>query len=136
MVKRTDPRRILFIAHNAHFDVSFLTAFLRKNGYDDLEFDVLDTLTVLKDRKSYPHKLSDAISHYNLEDQAANSHRALDDVKALYAVLSAMAKEAGDLPRYINLLGYNPRYGVEGEPVSNLVKYLPQHYGSPMTLYE
>jgi DNA polymerase III epsilon subunit-like protein len=95
---------------------------------------MLDTLTVLKDRKSYPHKLSDAITYYGLD--ALNSHRAPDDVKALYAVLSAMAKEAGDLSRYINLLGYNPKYGVEGDPVSERVRYLPQHYDSLMKLYE
>jgi DNA polymerase III epsilon subunit-like protein len=134
---KNDTRRVLFIAHNAHFDMGFLNAFLRKNQHGlTAQFDVLDTLTVLKDRKPYPHKLSDAITHYNLDNEAENSHRALDDVKALYAVLSAMAKEAGDLHKYINLLGYNPKYGVEGEPVSERARYKPQPFNSPVKLYE
>ena len=139
MIQKTNPARILFIAHNAHFDMSFLNAFLRKNGHDLTgQFDVLDTLTVLKDRKQYPHKLSDAITYYGLDAQAENSHRALDDVKALYAVLRAMAKETEDLQEYINLLGYNPKYekyGAEGK-VSEKVTYKPQPFNSTVKLYK
>jgi len=137
MVRRSNPGRILFIAHNAQFDLGFLTAFLCKNGCNDLvsQFDVIDTLTILKDRKQYPHKLSDAITYYNLGNRAKNSHRALDDVNALFAVLSAMSKEADDLPRYVNLLGYNPKYGVSGERIPHVV-YMPQGYDSATKLYE
>ncbi|MCL2391086.1 MAG: 3'-5' exonuclease [Oscillospiraceae bacterium] len=136
MIEQSSPDRILFIAHNAHFDISFLNAFLRKNGHSNLadQFDILDTLTILKDRKSYPHKLSDAITHYKLNEQVENNHRALDDVKALFAVLSAMAKETGDLPKYINLLGYNPRYGAPSNRIPHAV-YVPQSYNSPTKLY-
>lgn len=54
-----------------------------------------------------------------------NSHRAIDDVLATVAVLQAMWEERDDLLRYINLFGYNARYGLEGKPISSVV-YRPQ----------
>ena len=129
---------VLIVAHNAHFDLSFLNTFLRKYFPRRVGFsvDVLDTLTVLKDRKPYPHRLSDAITHYSLEQKVKNSHRALDDVMALYAVLMEMIRERNDLHEYINLIGYNPRYGVKGGLIGERVQYRPQHSKSPKKLYE
>ena len=44
-----------------------------------------------------------------------NSHRAIDDVLALFEVLKAMDDEREDLGSYVNLFGYNPKYGVSGD---------------------
>ena len=40
-------------------------------------------------------------------------------------MLDAMAREEDDLLRYVNLFGYNPKYGVSGPRISSIT-YLPQ----------
>ncbi len=127
----------LLIAYNAHFDLSFLYYLLLREG-DPMILkgkDKLDLLTVYKDRKPYPHRLSNAIEAYGLADQVVNSHRAIDDVLATVAVMGAMEEEKDDLDRYINLFGFNPRYGVEGKPIGS-VTYKPQPYHPACPLYE
>ena len=86
-------------SHNANFDMLFLlAAALRTNTLKYFqEKDVLDTLTVYKDRAPYPHKLSDAIEKYGLGETVRNSHGADDDTKALVQVLLAMGREKDDL---------------------------------------
>ena len=97
--------------------------------------DKLDLLTVYKDRRSYPHKLCNAIEVYGLSDSVVNSHRAVDDVIATVAVMKAMDSERSDLLRYVNLFGYNPRFGVDGKPIGS-VTYKPQPYDPIAPLYE
>ena len=97
--------------------------------------DKLDLLTVYKDRRSYPHKLCNAIEAYGLSDQVVNSHRAVDDVIATVAVMEEMEKERNDLMRYVNLFGYHPQYGLDGKPIGSIT-YKPQQYDAPKPLYE
>lgn len=128
--------RTLLAAYNAHFDLSFLFFDLcRRNPAPLVAPDFLDVLSVYKDRRPYPHKLKDAIAQYGLENQVVNSHRAIDDVLATVEVLKAMDAECCDLTRYINLFGYNPRYGVQGQRIGS-VRYVPQPYNSCRKLYE
>ena len=119
----------LMIAHNCQFDLLFLYALLKRNfpyDADDIISNLkwLDTVTVLKDRKDYPHKLIDAVKHYGIEE--VNFHRAIDDTEALYEVTLAMKRERDDLAEYINVFGYNPKYGVNGR--LPFIKYKPQPY--------
>ena len=126
----------LLLAYNAHFDLSFLYYLLLRDG-DPMILkgkDKLDLLTVYKDRRSYPHRLCNAIDAYGLSGQVVNSHRAVDDVVATVAVMRAMEDERNDLDRYINLFGYNPKYGVEGKPIGT-VTYKPQGYDPKQPLY-
>lgn len=127
----------LLLAYNAHFDLSFLFYFLLRDG--DVSIlkgkDKLDLLTVYKDRHSYPHKLCNAIEVYNLSDKVVNSHRAVDDVLATVAVMEAMETERNDLVRYINLFGYNPKYGISGKPIGS-VTYKPQNFDPIAPLYQ
>ena len=124
----------LMVAHNAHFDVGFAGAMFRKeNKLPTTKLEVLDTLTIYKDRRSYPHRLESAIEAYNLQSKVRNSHRAIDDVLALYEVLKAMAEEKDDLTAYINLIGYNSKYGVSGRKLKN-IRYEPQPYGQAQSL--
>ena len=126
----------LLLAYNAHFDLSFLYYFLLRDG-DPMVLkgkDKLDLLTVYKDRHPYPHKLCSAIEVYGLSDRVCNSHRAVDDVLATVAVMEEMEKELDDLDRYINLFGYNPKYGVEGKPIGS-VTYKAQPYNPAKPLY-
>lgn len=126
----------LIIAYNAHFDLSFLYYLLSRDGDPTiLRRDKLDLLTVYKDRRPYPHKLKDAITAYGLDGRVQNSHRAIDDVVATVEVMKAMAGECDDFLQYINLFGYNPKYGVEGKRIGS-VTYLPQRYYAQNKLYE
>ena len=126
----------LLLAYNAHFDLSFLYYLLLREG-DPMILkgkDKLDLLTVYKDRRSYPHKLCNAIDAYGLAGQVVNSHRAVDDVLATVAVMLAMERERDDLENYVNLFGYNPRFGLDGKPIGS-VTYKPQPYDPPQPLY-
>ena len=126
----------LLLAYNAHFDLSFLFYMLLRDGDPAIlkGKDKLDLLTVYRDRHSYPHKLCSAIEVYGLTGKVVNSHRAVDDVIATVAVMEEMEKEKGDLPNYVNLFGYNPKYGVEGKPIGS-VTYKPQPYNPKAPLY-
>ena len=126
----------LLLAYNAHFDLSFLYYMLLRDG-DPMILkgkDKLDLLTVYKDRHSYPHKLCNAIEEYGLTGKVVNSHRAVDDVLATLAVMEEMEKEKDDLMCYVNLFGYNPKYGIEGKPIGSIT-YKPQAYNPTNPLY-
>jgi len=127
----------LLLAYNAHFDLSFLFYMLLRDGDPTIlrGKDKLDLLTVYKDRRSFPHKLCNAIEAYKLQDKVVNSHRAVDDVLATVAVMDAMEQERNDLMRYVNLFGYHPTYGISGKPIGS-VTYRPQPYDPPIPLYE
>ena len=127
----------LLLAYNAHFDLSFLFYLLLRSGDPAIlkGKDKLDLLTVYKDRHSYPHKLCNAISVYDLSGKVVNSHRAVDDVLATVEVMKAMEQEKDDLHRYINLFGYNPKSGISGKPIGS-VKYKPQNFDPIAPLYE
>ena len=127
----------LLLAYNAHFDLSFLFYMLLRDGDPTIlkGKDKLDLLTVYKDRHSYPHRLCNAIEVYGLAGQVVNSHRAVDDVLATVAVMLEMEKERDDLLNYVNLFGYNPKYGIEGKPIGS-VTYKPQRFDPPKPLYE
>lgn len=126
----------LLLAYNAHFDLSFLFYLLLRNGDPTIlkGKDKLDLLTVYKDRREYPHRLHNAIDAYGLTGKVVNSHRAIDDVIATVAVMEAMAAEKDDLECYVNLFGYNPKYGVDGKPIGS-VTYKPQSYQISRPLY-
>ena len=129
---RLTPGTVM-IAHNCQFDLQFVYHLLKRHlpmEADEIveSLDWIDTLTVLKDRREYPHKLADAVEHYKLEK--VNFHRAIDDTKALYDVTQAMKDERDDLAEYLNVFGYNPKYGVEGR--FPFIKYKPQRFNRCM----
>ena len=130
-------KRPLLVAYNAQFDLNFLYWFLKKSGNAQVlrlpRF--LDALTVYKDRRDYPHKLCNAIEAYHLEDEAVNSHRAVDDARATVRLLEEMAREKNDLHCYIDLFGTHPKYGINGRKISSIT-YKPQPYQRTLPLYE
>jgi len=127
--------RPLVVAYNAQFDMNFIYRFLQRSGKAEVlkNIKMLDALTVYKDRRPYPHKLCNAIEQYGLNAQ--NTHRAIDDTKATFELLRAMDKECSDLTKYINLFGYNPKFGVSGRRIGS-VTYRPQGYQNTGKLYE
>ena len=127
----------LLLAYNAHFDLSFLFYLLLRHGDPAIlkGKDKLDLLTVYRDRHSYPHKLCSAIDAYGLTGKVVNSHRAVDDVIATFAVMQQMEAEKDELDCYVNLFGYNPKFGIDGKPIGS-VTYQPQGYEPRGPLYE
>lgn len=128
----------LLIAHNAQFDISFVAYMFMRYMKEHPEWistlsacDYLDTLTVYKDRRPYPHRLANAILAYGLQNRVRNDHRAINDVIALFEITKAMAEERNDLISYINIFGYNPKYGVAGKKLKK-VRYQAQSYADGM----
>lgn len=126
--------KTLIVAYNAQFDLCFLYFFLHRLGRAEALKGVkmLDAMTIYKDRRPYPHKLANAVEAYQLKTQ--NTHRAIDDAKATMELLAAMDAERADLAEYLNLFGYNPKFGVSGPKIAS-VQYLPQGYDSAQPLY-
>lgn len=121
----------LMIAHNCQFDLSFVYTLLQRHYPDEVDeifrnLDWLDTLTVFKDRAKYPHRLIHAVRHYGIKE--VNFHRAIDDTKALYEVAKALKNERDDLKEYVNVFGYNPKYGVEGIILDDVIEYKKQSF--------
>ena len=127
--------RTLVAAYNAQFDLVFLYYLLDAYGLAGTLRGVrfLDALTVYKDRRPYPHRLADAVAAYALVSQ--NTHRAIDDAHATWELLCAMDAEAGDLDRYLNLFGYNAKYGLPKRRISS-VAYRPQGFDAVGKLYD
>lgn len=132
----------LLIAHNAQFDLKFMAYAIHRNKNKEWmqifnDCDYLDTLTVYKDRRQYPHRLESAIVQYHLINKVKNSHRAIDDCSALIEVARCMYEEREDLDRYVNIFGFNPRYGPDEKKLKK-VTYVSQsmdaYLGRP--LYE
>ena len=127
--------RTLLVAYNAQFDLCFLFYLLHSFGMAHLlkGIKMIDAMAIYKDRREYPHKLKNAIEAYGLSGE--NTHRAVDDAEATLELLDAMAQECDDIHRYLNLFGYNPKYGVSGPRISS-VRYVPQGYRETVKLYE
>ena len=135
-ISRLIDGNTLLAAYNAHFDLSFLYHLFAAHGDPGClkGRDKLDLLTVYRDRRDYPHRLSSAIEAYGLQDRVQNSHRADQDALATVYVMDAMAKERDDLLNYVNLFGYIPKFGPPRRPIRS-VTYRPQPYHNPVPLY-
>ena len=125
--------RPTLVAHNLFFDYQFLYYTLCREFSESMAentlfpCDVLDTLTVSRDRTYYPNKLGELVDRFNLD--AENSHKALDDVEALIALYDYIQKERDDLEKYKNLIGYYPKYGLGSAPLNTKkIVYLPQPF--------
>lgn len=127
----------LLLAYNANFDLCFTYYLLAAHGDPTVlrGKDKLDLLTVYKDRHSYPHRLSNAIFTYDLVGKVENSHRAVDDVIATVEVMKMMELERNDFMNYVNLFGYNPKYGPPRDRIRT-VTYKPQQFDPPAPLYQ
>lgn len=128
----------VWIAHNTQFDLLFIYNLLNDYYQDEYVLEMvgeiywLDTLTIFKDRTGYPHKLEDMVKHYEIEE--VNFHRAIDDARALRESVLQLRNERNDLKEYVNLFGYNPRYGVSGEKLP-FITYARQPYFNGLKKY-
>lgn len=118
----------LLIAYNIQFDLSFLHFFIRKY-YDQnyvIKNDILDVMAIYKDRHRYPHRLDQAVDTYQAD--VKNTHRAIDDIRATFDVLKKMHDENPNIKKYVNVIGYNKKYGVNGIRLPH-VRYVAQYGG-------
>ena len=126
----------LLIAHNCQFDLNFIYQLLCRyysvSNIDDLFSKCLwlDTLTVFKDRKSFPHRLESMVEYYGV-DVGDGFHRAIFDVRALAKCVVALNNERNDLFKYVNVFGFNPKYGVQGKEF-DFIRYVPQRFNKSM----
>ena len=80
--------------------------------------------------------MSFAVAEETVEPEvSAVLELAADDVLATLEVMKEMEAERDDLISYVNLFGYNPKYGIEGKPIGT-VTYKPQGFepGTPLYL--
>lgn len=98
----------LLVAHNAAFDLAFLHYAMFRIQQITFGNPFLDTLTIARDRTTYPHTLTDMCGKYGIELNGA--HRALADVEGTLDILNAMHAEQS-VDEYVNRLGYMKKYG-------------------------
>lgn len=131
--QRLHQKDSLLAAYNIGFDYAFLNELYRRQFNDDSIFitnDLLDVMAMYKDRHSYPHRLESAVEKYDIINEDA--HRALDDARATLKVLAKMVEERDTTEKYINMIGYNPRYGPTKYQAPH-VNYVPQ-YGNRLEI--
>lgn len=91
------PEEVVFVAHNAPFDLSFLKAASALHGYIWPDFRVLDTVKlarlVLTREDVANYQLGTLAQYFNT--QVAPSHRALDDARATVDVLHGVIERLG-----------------------------------------
>ena len=128
----------VWVAHNTQFDLLFIYNLLKEYFDEEDLLDKLskvkwlDTLTIFKDRAGYPHRLENMVEHYKLKD--VRFHRAIDDARALKECLKELKLERNDIKEYVNLFGYNPKYGVTGEKFQ-FITYARQPYFNGLKSY-
>lgn len=122
----------LMIAHNCQFDLNFIFELLCRYYGEEKILDLfssmswLDTLTVFKDRKDYPHRLENMVDYYEVGGDI-QFHRAIDDTRALSKCVQALNRERNDVMKYVNVFGFNSKYGVSGREFS-FIRYVPQGF--------
>jgi DNA polymerase III subunit epsilon len=107
------PEEVVFVAHNAPFDLSFLKAASALHGYIWPDFRVLDTVKlarlVLTRDDVANYQLGTLAQYFNTK--VAPSHRALDDARATVDVLHGVIERLGtfDIFTINQLLGARKR---------------------------
>lgn len=117
------------VGQNVLFDYEFFAHALLRNGEIEPTNHLIDTLTIGRDRKPYPHRLPNLCKAYGVEQ--VEWHSAYFDALATGELLLAMHAEDTDYPEgkqvadYINVIGYKRQYG-EPSWVPNWVTLKPQ----------
>lgn len=104
------------VAHNAMFDLSFLHHTLLRLANRSFTNSFLDTLTIARERHTYPHNLKEMCDRYGIVLDGA--HRSLNDVIACWKLLEKMNEERS-VSDHLNVLGYMKKFGAP--------KWYPQH---------
>jgi len=97
----------LLVAHNAAFDLQFLHWSMMRVAGKTFNNPFIDTMTISRDRTTYPHKLIDMCEKYGVE--LSGAHRALNDVHGAHDLLKALHAEQ-PVDEWVNRLGYLSKY--------------------------
>jgi DNA polymerase-3 subunit epsilon len=92
-------RGSVFVAHNAPFDLRFLTAACTGTGLDWPDFEVLDTVRLARHLMAIPQEVPDrklATLATFFGTPVRPSHRALDDARATASVLGRLLARLAD----------------------------------------
>lgn len=100
----------VIVAHNAVFDLGFLHHTLLRLAGRTFHNPFLDTLTVCRERHTYPHTLNEMCGKYGVSLHN-NSHRAGNDVLACFELLKKLNEEKS-VASYINKLGIVRKHGL------------------------
>ena len=96
----------VLIAHNAPFDVRFISAEAERAGLPAPKNAVLDSLVLFRnwcpDLKS--HQLGDIIDFYGISTDGLHAHRATDDSLFVYFAIQKEMERRSDEPRFQELL--------------------------------
>jgi DNA polymerase-3 subunit epsilon len=116
----------VIVAHNAAFDLSFLHHTLTRLAGRSFKNDFIDTLTICRDRHTYPHTLKDMCDRYDVT--LTNGHRAEYDVIACYELLKKLNAEKS-VEEDVNKLGFLKKYGApEWYPAHANVEFIELKY--------
>jgi len=103
------------VGHNVLFDYEFYHRALERLFCEPPRHDLIDTLTISRERSGYPHKLPDMCKKYNVPQN--DWHSAYFDALACGQLLLALHAEDNKYPEgkqvadYINVLGWKRQYG-------------------------
>jgi DNA polymerase-3 subunit epsilon len=115
------PEEVVFVAHNAPFDLSFLKAASTLHGYIWPDFRVLDTVKlaqlVLTKDDVVNYQLGTLAQYFNT--QVTPSHRALDDAQATVDVLHGVIERLGTF----DIFTINQLLGARKRPQKNVSRY-------------
>ncbi len=96
----------VLIAHNAPFDIRFISAEAERAGMPAPKNAVLDSLALF--RNWYPdlksHRVSDLIDLYDLSTDGMHAHRATDDSLFVYFAIQKEMERRSEEPRFSELL--------------------------------
>lgn len=96
----------VLIAHNAPFDIRFITAEAVRNDLPPPKNACLDSLSLfrtwLPDLKS--HTVSDLVDLYSIPTENLQAHRATDDSVFVFRAIQEELKRRNDTPRFGELL--------------------------------
>ena len=96
----------VLIAHNAPFDIRFISAEAERANMPAPKNAVLDSLALF--RNWYPdlksHKVSDLIDLFDLSTEGMQAHRATDDSLFVYFAIQKEMERRSEEPRFSELL--------------------------------
>jgi DNA polymerase-3 subunit epsilon len=115
------PEEVVFVAHNAPFDLSFLKAASTLHGYIWPDFRVLDTVKLARLVLT-----KDDVANYQLgtlaqyfDTHVAPNHRALDDAQATVDVLHGVIERLGTF----DIFTINQLLSARKRPQKNVSRY-------------
>ena len=115
------PEEVVFVAHNAPFDLSFLKAASILHGYIWPDFRVLDTVKLARLVLT-----KDDVANYQLgtlaqyfDTHVAPNHRALDDAQATVDVLHGVIERLGTF----DIFTINQLLSARKRPQKNVSRY-------------